>query len=213
MHIKDYRQHTRTLSEELRDLAREFEQHAVPLRTVIEVLHERAYTLLMIMLALPFCAPVSIPGLSTPLGLVIAIVAARFALGLPPWLPARLLRIELPPKFFATLLVVASKVIGFLERALVHRLSWMTLTPLLIRLHAVMIFLAAITLLIPAPLPLSNLFPAWAILLGAAGVMERDGLAVLGAYLCTIVGIGYFVLVAIFGVQIFAYLHESVLGR
>lgn len=213
MHIKDYRQHTKTLSGELRDLADEFKQHAVPLGEVIEVLQERASTLLMIMLALPFCAPVSIPGLSTPLGLVIALLAARFALGLPLWLPERLLKIKLPPKFFGTLLAVASKVIGFLERALKPRLRWMTATPLLIRLHAVMICLAAITLLIPAPVPFSNLFPALAILLGAAGVMERDGLAVLGAYAFMVIGIAYFVLVAMFGVQIIEFLHDKVLGR
>ena len=60
MHIKDFSQHTKNLSGELRDLAEEFKHHAVPLRDVIAVLQERAYTLLMIMLALPFCAPVSI---------------------------------------------------------------------------------------------------------------------------------------------------------
>ena len=213
MHIKDYSQHTKSLSGELRDLAAEFKLHAVPIREVFAVLQERAYTLLMIMLALPFCAPVSIPGLSTPLGLVIALVAARYALGLPPWLPDRLLKVKLPPKFFGTLLTVAGKVIGFLERALIPRWRWMTATPLLIRLHAVMICLAAITLLIPAPIPLSNLFPGLAILLGAAGVMERDGLAVFAGYVFMVIGIAYFFLVALFGVQIIEFLHDKVLGR
>jgi hypothetical protein len=214
MHIKDYSsKHTKSLSGELRDLAEEFKHHAVPLRDVIAVLQERAYTLLMIMLALPFCAPVSIPGLSTPLGLVIALVAARYALGLPPWLPERLLKVELPPKFFGTLLAVAGKVIGFLERVLVQRWRWMTSTPLLLRLHAVMICLAAITLLIPAPVPFSNLFPALGVLLGAAGVMERDGFAVFCGYCFMVIGIAYFALVAVFGVQIIEFLHDKVLGR
>lgn len=213
MHIKFHGHGGKDLSTELRDLADAFKHHEVSLQEVIEVLQERAYTLLMIILALPFCAPVSIPGTSTPLGLVIALVAARYALNLPPWLPDKLLRVKLPPKFFGTLLAVAGKAIGFLERALIPRWLWLTATPLLIRLHAVMICLAAITLLIPAPIPLSNLFPALAILLGAAGVMERDGLAVFAGYVFMVIGIAYFVLVAMFGVQIIEFLHDKVLGR
>lgn len=212
MHIKDIIKQGKTLSTELHELAEEFKHHAVRLEEVIAVLQERAYTLLIIILALPFCAPVSVPGLSTPLGLVIAIVAGRFALNLPPWLPRRLMRTELPPRFFRQLLEGASKVIGLIERVLRPRLLIMTATPRLVRLHALMVCIAACALLIPAPIPFSNLLPAIAIILGAAGVMERDGLAIIGGYFFAIIGITYFVLVALMGAQAWDFIRNKLAG-
>ena len=207
MHIRNIFTHPKNLSAELHDLAEKFKQHAVTVDEVIGVLQERAYTLLIIILALPFCSPVTVPGLSTPLGLMIAIIAGRFALGLPPWLPQRFRRTELPPGFFRRLLEGASRIIGLLERILRPRLPALTATPRLVRLHAFMVCLAAVTLLIPAPIPFSNTLPALGILFGAAGVMERDGLSILAGYLFTAFGIAYFVIVALMGAQ--AWHHAS----
>lgn len=206
MHVADLTKHSRKLSEELHFLAEEFKQHAVELQEVIDVLQERAYTLLIIVLALPFCTPIPLPGLSTPLGLVITLTAGTFALGRAPSLPQRLLHTRLPPRFFRTLLEVTSKAIRFVERQLAPRWLWLTGTPALIRLHAAVICVAALALLIPAPLPFSNTLPAWGIVLATTGVMQRDGLAILAGYIFTAVGVAYFVLVAIFGVEIFDWL-------
>ena len=205
MHIRNILTHPKNLSAELHELAEEFKHHAVTVEEVIRVLQERAYTLLIIILALPFCAPVTLPGLSTPLGLVIAITAGRFALGLPPWLPQKLLRTELPPRFFRRLLEGASRLIGLLEWVLRPRLPALTATRRLVRLHALMVCIAACTLLIPAPIPFSNLLPALGILLGAAGVMERDGLAILAGYFFTAAGVAYFVVVAVLGAEAWDY--------
>lgn len=150
---------------------------------------------------LPFCAPVSIPGLSTPLGLVIAFTAARYFLGLPPHLPRRLLDTELPPRFFRVLLAGVSKVIGFIERALQPRLLALTATPRRVRVHAGLVFTGAVILLIPAPIALSNTLPALAVLLGTTGVMERDGVAILTGYVFAGLGAAYFVLIAFMGTQ------------
>jgi hypothetical protein len=199
MHIRDLTKESKTLAAELQDLAEGFRNHAVTLEEVIAVLQERAYTLLIIILALPFCVPVALPGLSTPLGLVIAIVAGRLALGLPPWLPRRLLQTRLPPRFFRLVLNGTSRLLGWLERLLRPRWLAVTATPLLVRLHAFMVCIAAVTLLIPAPIPFSNTLPALGILLGAAGTMERDGLAIVAGYFFAAVGIAYFVLVAALG--------------
>ena len=208
MHIRDTTTHPDKLSVELHRLAEEFKLRAVTVDEVIGVLQERAYTLLIILFALPFCSPVSVPGLSTPLGLVIAIVAGRFALGLPPWLPERLRRTVLTPGFFRRLLEGASRIIGWLERVLRPRLPALTATPRLVRLHAFMVCLAALTLLIPAPIPFSNLLPALGVLLGATGVMERDGLAIIGGYFFTAVGIAYFVLIALVGAKAWDYVRD-----
>ena len=74
-------------SDELHALAARFQDHQVTLQEIIDALGARASALLIIILALPFCAPIAIPGLSTPFGLAILALAGCFALGRPPWLP------------------------------------------------------------------------------------------------------------------------------
>jgi hypothetical protein len=209
MHIKDITGHTKTLSGELHDLAEEFEHRTVRLEEVIVVLQERAYTLLIIIIALPFCVPVAIPGLSTPLGLVIAVIASRFALGLPPWLPRWLLAMSLPARFFRTVMETTSKVVRLLERVLRPRWLALTATSRLVRLHAFMVCLGAVALLIPAPIPFSNTLPALGILLCAAGTMERDGLAILIGYFFTALGIAYFVLIALMGAHAWDFIRDK----
>ena len=81
----------RRLSEELELILREFDVEEVTLREVMTVLHGRGFILLMLLLSLPFCTPIPLPGLSTPLGCVILLIAVRLALGQKPWLPARFL--------------------------------------------------------------------------------------------------------------------------
>ena len=65
------------LSARLEDLRRRFADQPATLREVIALLEGQAYTLLIILLALPFSPPASVPGSSTPLGLIIAVVAAH----------------------------------------------------------------------------------------------------------------------------------------
>jgi hypothetical protein len=170
------------LSEELAALQERFAEQAVTLGEVVQVLHGRAYLLLVILLALPFCAPVSVPGMSTPLGFVIALIALRQALGRQPWLPEWMLRKRLPPGFFRRVFLVAARVIRFLETFLRPRGAGFVDAPVLRNFHAVVMLLAACFLALPLPIPLTNTAPAWVILLIAAGLLERDGVFIAAGY-------------------------------
>lgn len=170
-----------------------FAERPVTLREVIYTLRGRAYTLLLILLSLPFITPLPLPGLSTPFGLAIGFIALRLSLGQRPWLPMKLQRKELPAGFFSKVFTVAARVIAFLEKFLRPRLAPLTASVALLRLHAFVILLAALTLLLPLPIPFTNSFPAWAILLLAAGLLERDGLFILGGYVVFVLGVLYFV--------------------
>jgi hypothetical protein len=170
-------------SDELHALAVRFAEKTVTLQEVIDALGARASALLMVILALPFCSPISIPGLSVPFGVVIAVLAARFALGLPPWLPRRLLAVKLPPKFFRAVLEGASKFIGVIERQLRPRWLWLTEGAVLRRLHMGLVCAGALLLLLPlGGIPFTNTLPALVVVIGALGVLERDGVAVTVAY-------------------------------
>jgi hypothetical protein len=183
----------RKLSVELADLRDHAAERAVTLREVIYTLHGRAYMLLVLLLALPFITPIPLPGLSTPFGLAIMLIALRLSLGQRPWLPMSLQRRELPAGFLRKLFAVAERVLRLFEKFLRPRLTFLSDTPLLAQLHAVLMLVAAAALLLPLPIPFTNSFPAWTILLLAAGLLERDGLFILGGYLIFIAGVFYFV--------------------
>jgi len=184
----------RKLSEELARLETMFAERAVRLHEVIAVLQGRAYLLLLVLLSLPFCTPIPLPGLSTPFGLVVAFIGLRLALGLKPWLPHRLLNTELPAGFFGKLLKFTHRLVNILEKLLRPRWSALTNTEALRRLHALAICIAGLVLLLPLPIPFTNTFPAWAIILIACGLLERDGLFVLAGHGVFAAGVAYFFL-------------------
>jgi len=182
----------RKLSVELAELHARAGDRAVPLREVIFVLRDRAYLLLIILLALPFIQPVPLPGLSTPLGLAIVLIALRLSLGQRPWLPKRIQRAKLPAGFFGKVLTFTAKLLRYLESVLRPRWPAITHTALVNQLHAIVILTSASILLLPLPIPLSNLLPAWAIFLIASGLLERDGLFIVLGYLAFVIGALYF---------------------
>lgn len=184
----------RKLSEELAGLRAKLGSKPVTLREVIYTLRGRAYTLLLILLALPFITPIPLPGLSTPFGLAIGFIALRLALGQRPWLPMKLQRRQLPAGFFDKVFAVAGKVIGLLESFLRPRLALISAPGAMLQLHALFILISSLALLLPLPIPFSNSFPAWTILLLAAGMLERDGLFILLGYFVFVLGVLYFVL-------------------
>ncbi len=197
----------RKLSEELESIAADRE---VTLREVIVVLQGRAYNLLMLLLALPFLLPIPVPGLSTVLGLVIAIIAARLTLGQKPWLPASLLDKKLPQKFFPTVIGGARRVLRFLEVMMRPRLLWLT-SPRFVQLHSFIIFLAAAVLLLPLP-PGTNFPPALCIVIMACGLLERDGFFILGGYVAGALNGVFFTYFAIYGQKLVQALWHWIFG-
>ncbi|MEY2879737.1 MAG: hypothetical protein RLZZ15_2117 [Verrucomicrobiota bacterium] len=196
-------------SDELHALAARFQETTVTLREVIDALGARAAALLIVILALPFCAPVAIPGLSTPFGLAILALATCYALGLPPWLPRRLLAVKLPPKFFRAVLNGASKLIGWIERRLRPRWLWLTEGRAMSFVHMGMIGAGAGLLLLPlGGIPFTNTLPALVIVIGMLGVMERDGAAVAVAYGLLITTLVYFALFATAVIELIARLRQ-----
>jgi hypothetical protein len=191
----------RKLSEEFALILREFEVETVTLREVLGLLHGRGYVLLTMLLALPFCTPVPLPGVSTPFGLIIVIVGVRLAFGAKPWLPARLLDTRLPPAIFVKVFAVTRKIILGFERLLRPRLLWVTSSPRREQLHAVPIVICAAMLLLPLPIPFSNVVPAWGIMLVAGGLLERDGWFIIAGHVASLITIAFFTAIAIFGVE------------
>jgi hypothetical protein len=164
----------------------------VRLREIVEVTQGRGYTLLLMVLALPFCTPIPLPGLSIPFGLVVALIGFRLALRQRPWLPRRLLDTELPATFFPKFLGATRRLMRGLEWFLRPRWVFLVDTGLLHHLYGAMILCCGLALLLPVPLPFSNGLPAFTVVLLAAAMLERDGYFVLAGLVMFALAAAYF---------------------
>jgi hypothetical protein len=183
------------LSEEVERLIVLLQEKSLVLAEMIAVLHGRAYNLLLIILALPFCTPIPLPGLSTPFGWIIAIIGARLGLAQKPWLPRRMLELQIKPAWMIPVLRAVRRVARGLEFLLRPRLSWLADYTPLHRLYGAMILTSGLLLLLPLPIPFSNLLPSATVVLLASGMLERDGAAIIGGVAAFAVTLAFFALI------------------
>ena len=170
------------LSTDLATLHARVKDKALTLAELKHALEGRGSAMLLILLALPFCF-VAIPGLSMPFGIAISLIGACLVVGREPWLPRFIMNRRLSSTRSDQLLVGATKVARQLEKFVRPRLSFLHAGPGMLRLIGLGIVIAGVGLMLPLPIPFSNSIPAWAVVLLAVGMMEKDGLCVLLGHL------------------------------
>lgn len=144
-------------------------------------LGENGFTLLVVFLCLPFLQPVPLAGLSTAIGLYLAISGVQHARGRSvPWMPGWLTRRRVDERLLRRLLGLAERFF-----ALVERFARPRFTALARRHDLVGLGIAALAclLLVPIPIPFSNMSCALGMVLLALGHLEDDGLLMLGGIL------------------------------
>lgn len=134
-----------------------------------------AYLLLTFVISLPFCQPVPLAGLSTPMGILLGWFGFRMMLGKELRLPARMRRTVIPKKFFPSVLKTTAKLLLWIEKHLHGEWREFAELPWVRRVTGANIVFCAILLALPLPLPFSNVFPAVPIALSAAALLENDG--------------------------------------
>jgi hypothetical protein len=168
----------------------------------------RGHNLLLIVLALPFLTPVSLPFVSTPFGAAIALIGLRMSLGQTPGFSQRLLARSLPSRFVPKLFRAGSRVLRALEYFTKPRLASMHNPAFFQRLSGGLIAISGILLLLPLPIPFTNFLPALTILLLAAGSLEHDGWCLIAGWFMFMATSAYFLLLALGGRQILDKLFE-----
>lgn len=165
-------------------------------------LRDRAYSLFILLLAIPFCTPIPMPGFSTPIGAVIGYLGIRLALGLEPRLPGKIRSRPVPPRILGSVLRAAERLLRWLERFMRQRLEFLTRSWPGRAVVGGVIAACSLLLMLPLPIPTSNFFPAVTIVCLAAGLTEDDGLAVIVGYLLFLVTLAYFGAIAFFGTEV-----------
>ncbi len=181
------------LSIKLAQILEADEAAPLTINALIERTEGRGLYLVIILLSLPFIVPVSIPGVSTLLGLIIAVLSIRLALGLPPRLPKFMGERPLPPGMKRRLAGGGVKFLRMVEKMVrPRRTYWMTRRGARTGNSLLMALMACLLALPFPPLPpLTNSMPCYALILLAAAMMEDDGVLIWIAYAVALGAVAY----------------------
>ncbi len=166
-----------------------------------------SFSILCIILSLPFLTPVSLGPLATVGGLTLAAIAWQMARGdRAPRLPQRVRAIEMSPKIWQALLTSCAKVVGFCSRFSRPRYGQWVEGLRGARLRGFLILSAALLMAVPLfGLPFNNALPALAIIVVCLAELEDDGLMLWAGVGLTAASaiyiLGVLVLVLLFGTE------------
>ena len=148
---------------------------------IVSVLRDRAFALLVVLLGLPNCLPMP-PPIPFVCGLLLALVAAQLAAGqATPWLPRALLRRSIPQDAVERAVSRALPVLQRLERWSKPRIEFFE-TPIALRIIGLLLIALALGLLVAAPV-IGQIPLGIAVCLVGLGLVERDGVLVIGGLL------------------------------
>jgi hypothetical protein len=170
--------HCCRLSEQLEEVLELAGGSAVQAGVLLDHLSVRGHALLAFFLALPFLQPVPLPGVSTPLGLAVALLGSLMALGLPPWLPRRWRERSLSAKLVVGIVRTGQRFLARIERFIRPRGQWYHRHPWARGIAGGVIAVSGLELALPLPILFTNTLPALVIATTAVGMLEEDALLV-----------------------------------
>lgn len=179
----------------------------ITLGALSDAMEERAFGLLILILALPCCLPF-VYLLPQLVALPMVVLAWQMAMGRrAPWLPETLRKRELP---VAGLLDVVERTKryggGFVERLAHPRFVSLT-GDRGTRIIGALMMVPCLSILVP--LPLTNTVPGFGVSLVSVGLIERDGLFVIAGL---VIGLAWVLLLAIGGPALIYFLIGLVRG-
>lgn len=195
------------LSAVLLEIAEDEARTSITIGDITDIIKDRAYGALLLIIALPNIIPLPIPGVSTILGLPLLFIAWQLMVGAArPWLPNTLLRKEFARKDFLYVIEKAYPWLVKTEKLLKPRWSWLV-SPWAERFIGFVCFVLAFILI--WPIFLGNIMPALSISLFALAILAKDGFAVLMATLLSAFSITlvYAVLFATLKATIYFFTH------
>ncbi len=174
---------TMAISDRLAQLGSQAESDRVSLDWILKQLHERAFGLFLLILALPCCIPF-LYGIPQIVSLPLMFVSAQILLGRRvPWLPGKLAARTVSAEGLRGLSDRSGPWLRRIEGLSKPRLTVLTTRPLDRVVGAALVLFSASILV---PLPGTNTVPGFAVVVVAMGLLQRDGILVLlGSFLGT----------------------------
>jgi hypothetical protein len=149
---------------------------------VLDAISDRGFGLILLILALPAALPVPAPGYATPFGLMMALLALQMMRRRStPWLPDRVRRRRVTKSKLAWTIKNAGVPLRFVEWLIRPRLSGLAGNRTFLAVVGFVVLLMSLSMALP--IPLTNTAPSFVIFVLAAGILEEDGLVLLGGLL------------------------------
>jgi hypothetical protein len=156
-------------------------------REIMAVLQERAFALLIVLLGLPNCLPMP-PPIPLVCGLLLALVAIQIVFGREaPWLPRQLLNRSVARTDVERAVGRAMPAFRRLERISRPRMTFLD-TPVAMRIMGAVVLVLALGLLFAPPF-VGQIPLGLAVCLVGLGLVERDGLVVVGGLVIGSIGL------------------------
>lgn len=147
----------------------------ITLGALSDLMQERAFGLLLLVLALPCCLPF-VYILPQLVALPMVVLAGQMAAGRrAPWLPETLRKRQLPVAGLLDVIARAKRYGGWLEKLAHPRFASLT-GDRATRIIGALLIVPCLSILVP--LPLTNTVPGIGVALAAIGLIERDALFV-----------------------------------
>lgn len=199
----------RTLLQTIELLAEAAPEEGFSLREIFDRLDESAFGAGLFLLALPCCIPF-LYGVPQVVALPMLALAFQMAIGREePWLPAKLAARKIDRKGLTQMAQGGRKWFGWIESIIRPRLSFITGRN---SERVIGLFLFVFSASILVPLPLTNTVPGMAVAITAFGLMQKDGLAVIGGIILGTFWVGALITGAILGVNIISQISAAILG-
>ena len=155
---------------------------------ILAVLRDRAFALLVVLLGLPNCLPMP-PPIPLVCGLLLALVAVQIIAGRPaPWLPRALLHRSIARADLERAVMRAAPVFRKLERLSRPRMTVLE-TALAIRLIGFVLLVLSFGIIFALPPIVGQIPLGIAVCLLGLGLVERDGVVVIGGLIIGSVGL------------------------
>lgn len=202
------REKKKSLIDSLNELVLNADGRPVKFKTVFDGLKGRGIPVFLILLNIPFCLPVSIPGISTVFGLLIAFMGLRMAMGKRLYWPKWMMDKEISYDSFKKIVTNTIKGIEWAKKVIRPRFEVICQSTILHHLNGVFIVVFGLLLALPLPIPLTNYLSALPLIFLGLGLLEDDGLFVILAYVMGIFSLIFWASVFFYSSEGLQWLHK-----
>ncbi|MDR2768949.1 MAG: exopolysaccharide biosynthesis protein [Puniceicoccales bacterium] len=190
------------LSQKLLNLCKSDGSIALELKVLVDQLKEQGFGALILLLSIPSALPIPAAGYSTPFGIILALLGLQLIFGCEvPWYPKRwnIKRLSLSKKW----VTFACKMLRIVE--IFTRPNRCVYLQYVFNRCVIGINIFILSVIMALPIPLTNTLPAAIILLFGVGLLEKDGLFLCFAQVCSMIATSIYVFAAywisVFGIE------------
>lgn len=188
-------------SKKLDEIQEELPDENISLKELINVMSGEGLQFMIIILIAPFLIPASIPGSSTPFGILIILLEIAYLNNKSLYIPDFIGKYEISKENVLKLFDIIKKALGYVEKISNPR-GKLSSKRYVLKINAVVNIILAFLLFLPLPIPFTDFVPATSMLLLAVSTLEHDSYLMILGYVAAILTVIYFSSVGYVGIEI-----------